>query len=94
MLGLEDVIVKNIEENEGEIEITILIESLGLREFSSCTKAVHNWSSEILASFDCPYSNGYTEVCNNKTKVLKRVCFGVRSFARLRNRILHCAGGT
>ena len=69
-------------------------ESSGLKEFSSCTKAIHNWSSEILASFDCPYSNGYTEGCNNKTKVLKRVCFGVRSFARLRNRILHCAGGT
>ena len=69
-------------------------ESSGLKEFSSCTKAVHNWSREILASFDCPYSNGYTEGCNNKTKVLKRVCFGVRSFARLRNRILHCAGGT
>lgn len=69
-------------------------ESSGLEEFSKCTKAVHNWSDEILASFDCPYSNGYTEGCNNKTKALKRVCFGVRSFARLRNRILHCAGGT
>lgn len=69
-------------------------ESSGLKEFSSCTKAVHNWSGEILASFDCPYSNGYTEGCNNKTKVLKRVCFGVRSFARLRNRILLCAAGT
>ena len=33
----------------------------------------------------------YTEGCNNKTKVLKRVCFGVRNFNRFRNRILHCA---
>ncbi|MBO5555824.1 MAG: transposase, partial [Oscillospiraceae bacterium] len=29
--------------------------------------------------------------CNNKTKVLKRVCYGVRNFSRFRNRILHCA---
>ena len=66
----------------------------GLKEFSSCTKVVHNWSREILASFDyCPYSNGDTEGCNNKAKVLKRACFGMRSFTRLRNRILHCAGG-
>ena len=33
----------------------------------------------------------YTEGCNNKTKVLKRVCFGVRNFNRFRNRILHGA---
>ena len=60
-------------------------EASGLKAFSSCTKAVHNWSCEIFASFDCPYSNGYTEGCNNKTMVLKRVCFGMRSFACLRN---------
>ena len=35
-------------------------ESSGLKEFSSCAKAIHNWSNEILASFDCPNSNGYT----------------------------------
>ncbi|MDD6108159.1 MAG: transposase, partial [Clostridiales bacterium] len=33
----------------------------------------------------------YTEGCNNKTKVLKRVCYGLRNFHRFRNRILHCA---
>jgi transposase len=66
-------------------------ENAALPEFEACTKALHNWSSSILNSFDCPYSNGYTEGCNNKTKVIKRVCFGVRKFARLRNRILHCA---
>ncbi|MCI7136110.1 MAG: transposase, partial [Clostridiales bacterium] len=42
-------------------------------------------------SFDVPFTNGYTEGCNNKTKVLKRVCYGVRNFHRFRNRILHCA---
>ena len=60
-------------------------------EFSPCITAYRNWFQEILNSFDVPYSNGYTEGCNNKTKVLKRVCFGVRNFDRFRNRILHCS---
>ena len=68
-----------------------LAEIAGLPEFNACTKAVHNWSEQIINSFDVPYSNGYTEGCNNKIKVLKRVCFGVRNFRRFRNRILHCA---
>lgn len=66
-------------------------ENSGLDEFNMCTRALHNWSQYILNSFDCPYTNGYTEGCNNKTKVLKRVCYGVRNFKRFRNRILHCA---
>lgn len=68
-----------------------LAEKAGLAEFKDCTRAIHNWSDEILASLDHTYSNGFTEGCNNKTKVLKRVCFGVRNFRRFRNRILHCA---
>ena len=68
-----------------------LAESYGLKEFEACTKAYHNWSEEILNAIRFPWSNGFTEGCNNKTKVLKRVCFGVRNFSRFRNRILHCA---
>ena len=68
-----------------------LAENSNLPEFNACTKALHNWSDSILNALDCPYSNGFTEGCNNKTKVLKRVCFGVRNFSRFRNRILHCA---
>ncbi len=60
-------------------------------EFQACITAMHNWSELILNCFDVPYSNGFTEGCNNKTKVLKRVCFGVRNFDSFRNRILHCA---
>ena len=62
-----------------------------LPEFYECTRAIHNWSKYILNSFDVRYTNGFTEGCNNKTKVLKRVCYGVRNFARFRSRILHCA---
>lgn len=65
-----------------------------LPEFRACTKAMHTWAEFILNSFDVPYSNGFTEGCNNKTKVLKRVCFGIRTFSTFRNRILHCASCT
>ena len=66
-------------------------ESSHLPEFRECTRAIHNWGKLILNSFNVPFTNGFTEGCNNKTKVLKRVCYGVRNFPRFRNRILHCA---
>jgi transposase len=66
-------------------------ENSALPEYGACTKALHNWSDSILNALDYKFSNGFTEGCNNKTKVLKRVCFGVRNFSRFRNRILHCA---
>lgn len=69
----------------------ILAENYGFEEFSSCITAFHNWFTEIVNALCFPWSNGYTEGCNNKTKVLKRVCYGVRKFDRFRNRILHCA---
>ena len=68
-----------------------LAEFHGLPEFTACITAYRNWFQEILNSMDVHFSNGFTEGCNNKTKVLKRVCFGVRNFNRFRNRILHCA---
>ena len=66
-------------------------ENSHIPEFKACIRAMHNWSGYILNGFDVPYTNGFTEGCNNKTKVLKRVCFGVRNFETFRNRILHCA---
>lgn len=69
----------------------LLAESYKFKEFKACITAYHNWSEEILNSLRFPWSNGFTEGCNNKTKVLKRVCFGVRNFERFKNRILHCA---
>ena len=44
---------------------------------------------EIRSALIYPYSNGFTEGCNNKIKVLKRVSFGLRNFERFRNRILY-----
>ena len=66
-----------------------LAEFCDLPEFKSCLRAVHNWDKYILNAFDCSYTNGYTEGCNNKIKVLKRISYGVRNFNRFRNRILH-----
>lgn len=66
------------------------VEVMDLPEFQDCTKAYHNWFNEIINSLDVPWTNGFIEGCNNKTKVLKRVCFGMRNFHNFRNRILFC----
>lgn len=68
------------------------VQSYDLPEFQPCITAITNWTKEILASFDCGLSNGYTEGVNNKIKVIKRVSFGVQRFDRLRNRILFNMG--
>lgn len=65
-----------------------LAEVSGIPEFENCITAYHNWFAEIVNSFEVPYSNSYTEGCNNKTKVIKRVSFGIRNFNRLKTRIL------
>lgn len=66
------------------------VEVMDIPEFSDCTKAYRNWFQEILNSMDVPWTNGYIEGCNNKTKVLKRVTYGMRNFNNLRKRILFC----
>ena len=66
------------------------VEVMDLPEFHDCTKAYHNWFQEILNSMDAPWTNGYIEGCNNKTKVLKRVSYGMRNFSNFRKRILFC----
>jgi transposase len=66
------------------------VEVMQMPEYSDCVTAYRNWFQEILNSMDVPWSNGYIEGCNNKTKVLKRVCFGMRNFNNFRKRILFC----
>ena len=66
------------------------VEVMDLPEFHDCTKAYHNWFKEIIHSLDVPWTNGYIEGCNNKTKVLKRVSYGMRNFNNFRKRILFC----
>lgn len=61
----------------------------GIESFVKCASTMINWSVGILNSFDFQYTNGFTEGCNNKIKVLKRNAYGYRNFSRFRNRILH-----
>ena len=56
--------------------------------FFKCAKTYYNWFTPITNSFFCPYTNGFTEGCNNKIKVLKRNAYGLQDFKRFRNRIL------
>lgn len=57
--------------------------------FVRCAKTYLNWFTPIMNSFNCPYTNGFTEGCNNKIKVIKRNAYGVHKFTRFRNRILY-----
>ena len=43
-----------------------------------------------IFAMDVPWTNGYIEGCNNKTKVVKRVSYGMRNFNNFRKRILFC----
>lgn len=61
----------------------------GLIPFEKCANTMFNWLSGILNSFETPYTNGFTEGCNNKIKVLKRNAYGYSNFNRFRKRILH-----
>lgn len=60
-------------------------------QFNRFMNTVMEWKNEILAAIATGYTNGYIEGCNNRTKVLKRTCYGLRNFERMRNRILYMA---
>lgn len=59
----------------------------GKRSFGPTLTATRNWREEILAFFDYPISNGYTEALNGVAKVVNRQGRGY-SFEVLRARVL------
>ena len=61
----------------------------GITQTQKCSKTMVNWLTGILNSFSSDITNGFTEGCNNKIKVLKRNAYGYTNFKRFRNRILH-----
>ena len=63
--------------------------SSNLTRFKACCAMIEKRKSMVLRAFETGYTNGFTEGCNNKVKVLKRNCYGVRNFERFRNRILY-----
>ena len=66
-----------------------LADSCDLQEFYTCKNTLFEWITPILNSFKTPYTNGFTEGCNNKIKVLKRNAYGYRNYSRFRSRILY-----
>ncbi|MEG2659476.1 MAG: transposase, partial [Oscillospiraceae bacterium] len=67
----------------------VISQNSDISQFKRCADTYIRWSRGILNTFDVPFSNGFTEGCNNKIKVLKRNAYGYRNFNRFRNRILH-----
>lgn len=67
----------------------LIVQNSGLKDYHDCASTLQNWSKSILNTFNYPYTNGFTEGCNNKIKVLKRNAYGYRNFNRFRKRILH-----
>ena len=61
--------------------------------FVKCANTYRNWLTPITNSFFCPYTNGFTEGCNNRIKVQKRNAYGVQNFKQFRNRILFMFSG-
>lgn len=58
-------------------------------QFMRAGQTMQNWFGGIVNSYTTTITNGFTEGCNNKIKVLKRNAYGYRNFDRFRNRILH-----
>jgi len=71
----------------------LCVGAVQLEEFEKCFEMINRWQPYILRAFSLGYTNGFTEGCNNKIKVLKRNCYGVRNFSRFRNRIMHMMSG-
>ena len=67
----------------------LIAQNSRLKDYHDCATTLQNWSKAIFNTFDHPYTNGFTEGCNNKIKVLKRNAYGYRNFNRFRKRILH-----
>ena len=67
----------------------LMMEIENLDEFKSLSTTFREWNREILNIFDYGLTNAYTEGSNNKTKVLKRIAYGMRNFERFRKRRLY-----
>ena len=92
---LKELFYKILDCENGEIgkmlfsKWILTAENSRLSDYRECASTFMNWGKSILNTFDYPYTNGFTEGCNNKIKVLKRNAYGYRNFDRFRKRILH-----
>ena len=82
--------IQDIEKQKNELNNWILwAQDCPIERFNKCAATVTNWYSGITNSLVFHYSNGFTEGCNNRIKLLKRLAYGHTNFSRFRNRILH-----
>ena len=92
---LKERLYKILDEPDPNIQKQLLAdwiqeaEESEIYSFKKCAQTYRNWFVPISNSFFCTYTNGFTEGCNNKIKVLKRNAFGFRDFKTFRNRILY-----
>ena len=85
-------IMKSKTKEEAKLKLSAWYMHVGVTElnrFKKCVNSFVDWNEEILNAFETGLTNGYTEGCNNRIKVLKRNAYGVRNFDRFRKRILH-----
>lgn len=87
---LYDVLFSNTQKQAKEMLVDWIenAEDSGIPEFKAAITAYRNWSQQIVNSCCQHISNGFTEGCNNKIKVLKRNAYGYKRFDRFRKRIL------
>lgn len=67
----------------------LMVTSVNIKEFNDCLETFNRWQKEILNAFRFHLTNGFTEGCNNRIKVIKRVSYGFQNFERFRKKILH-----
>ena len=65
-----------------------------LEAFNKHIQTINKWFQAIVRGILTGYTNGFVEGCNNRTKVFKRVSYGLRNFEAFRNRLLHLANNT
>lgn len=65
-----------------------IMEASSIESFHRVAQTFKRWKLEILQSFMYSFNNGYIEGVNNTIKVMKRNSYGIKSFDRLRSKIL------
>ena len=65
-----------------------------MTEFQKHISTLDKWFRAVENGVIIGMTNGFVEGCNNRTKVLKRICYGFRNFKTFRNRLLYIANNT
>ncbi|MBI3251343.1 MAG: transposase, partial [Candidatus Andersenbacteria bacterium] len=68
--------------------ILAYLEGVESKPLRTLKKTLTEWRPYILNHFDRGTSNGFTEGCHTKIKMLKRMSYGFRNRQRYRNKIL------